>query len=101
MILSGIAIYFDKGGITPLFHSNPTDGYCIQSFAAAFIFDIVIGAMAITMFVTTCISLLIPSCFNELSYEAYKRREARQSELQNHNRDPESFSTSNPQSPHD
>ena len=72
--LGGFAIYVDKSGIDPLLHSNPTYKYCAQSFAATFIFDIVVTAMSLTMLITTFLSLVFPSVFQEIDVEKYRRQ---------------------------
>lgn len=73
-LLGGFAIYVDKSGIDPLLHSNPTYKYCAQSFAATFIFDIVVTAMSLTMLITTLLSLIFPSVFQEIDIEKYRRQ---------------------------
>lgn len=69
------AVIFDDGGLNPLEHADPTFQYCPQAYAATLVFDVVIGLISLTMFITTCISLLRPSCFNEISYANYRRQQ--------------------------
>ena len=75
MMAAGFAIFCDIPGIVPLKSASATDGYCKQSQAAAFVFDVVVGAMAIVIFITTCLSLIFPSCFNEINIDRYRRDE--------------------------
>ena len=75
MLAAGFAIFCDIPGIVPLKSASATDGYCKQSQAAAFVFDCVVGAIAIVIFITTCISLIFPSCFNEINIDRYRRDE--------------------------
>jgi hypothetical protein len=72
-LLGGFAIYVDQSGIDPLLHSNPTYKYCAQSFAATFIFDIVVCTMSLVMFLTTFLSLVFPSIFQEIDIDKYRR----------------------------
>ena len=72
-LLGIFAIYVDQDGIDPLLHSNPTYRYCAQSFAATFIFDIVVTIMSLVMFITTFLSLVFPSIFQEIDIKKYRR----------------------------
>ena len=82
IMAAGFAIFCDIPGIVPLKSANANDGYCKQSQAAAFVFDCVVGAMAIVIFITTCLSLIFPSCFNEINIDRYRKDEPNEGQLE-------------------